>query len=133
MKLLIRLGLAALVLIVLVLGGAFFFIDSLVKGGIEKGTTYATGTETKLGSVDAGLFKGHFALKDLSIANPAGFRSEPFLHLGSAAAAGDNGTILSDEIAIGVFNNKATGVRIIPVAGKQAGESVNYGGLLGGG
>jgi uncharacterized protein (UPF0210 family) len=32
--------------------------------------------------------------------------------------------IIADEIAIGVFNNKATGVRIIPVPGKQAGESV---------
>jgi uncharacterized protein (UPF0210 family) len=39
--------------------------------------------------------------------------------------------IIADEIAIGVFNNKATGVRIIPVPGKTAGQSVNYGGLLG--
>ncbi|HXJ23133.1 MAG TPA: PFL family protein [Polyangia bacterium] len=39
--------------------------------------------------------------------------------------------IIADEIAIGVFNNKATGVRIIPVPGKKAGESVMYGGLLG--
>jgi uncharacterized protein (UPF0210 family) len=39
--------------------------------------------------------------------------------------------IIADEITIGVFNNKATGVRIIPVPGKKAGESVVYGGLLG--
>jgi uncharacterized protein (UPF0210 family) len=39
--------------------------------------------------------------------------------------------IVADEIAIGVFNNKATAVRIIPVPGKKAGESVLYGGLLG--
>jgi len=39
--------------------------------------------------------------------------------------------IIADEIAIGVFNNKATAVRIIPVPGKKAGESVVYGGLLG--
>ena len=39
--------------------------------------------------------------------------------------------IVADEIAIGVFNNKATAVRIIPVPGKRAGESVVYGGLLG--
>jgi uncharacterized protein (UPF0210 family) len=39
--------------------------------------------------------------------------------------------IIADEIAIGVFNNKATAVRIIPVPGKSAGESVVYGGLLG--
>ena len=39
--------------------------------------------------------------------------------------------IIADEISIGVFNNKATAVRIIPVPGKRAGESVIYGGLLG--
>jgi uncharacterized protein len=39
--------------------------------------------------------------------------------------------IVADEIAIGVFNNKTTAVRIIPVPGKKAGESVVYGGLLG--
>ncbi len=39
--------------------------------------------------------------------------------------------ILADEIAIGVFNNKTTAVRIIPVPGKSVGEKVVYGGLLG--
>ncbi len=39
--------------------------------------------------------------------------------------------IIADEAAIGVVNSKTTGVRIIPVAGKKAGEFVEYGGLLG--
>ena len=39
--------------------------------------------------------------------------------------------IIADEIAIGVFNNKTTAVRIIPVPGKEVGEKVVYGGLLG--
>lgn len=39
--------------------------------------------------------------------------------------------ILADECAIGVINTKTTGVRIIPVPGKQAGEYVSWGGLLG--
>jgi uncharacterized protein (UPF0210 family) len=39
--------------------------------------------------------------------------------------------LIADEIAIGVFNNKATAVRIIPVPGKKPGDSVVYGGLLG--
>jgi hypothetical protein len=38
--------------------------------------------------------------------------------------------IIADECAIGVVNNKTTGVRIIP-AGKE-GEHVEFGGLLGG-
>ncbi|MCL2615872.1 MAG: PFL family protein [Dehalococcoidia bacterium] len=41
--------------------------------------------------------------------------------------------IIADEAAIGVVNNKTTAVRIIPVFGKNAGDSVEFGGLLGGG
>ncbi len=39
--------------------------------------------------------------------------------------------ILADEISIGMFNNKTTAVRIIPVPGKAVGDKVGYGGLLG--
>lgn len=39
--------------------------------------------------------------------------------------------IIADEAAIGVINNKTTGVRIIPVVGKKLGNSVKFGGLLG--
>jgi uncharacterized protein (UPF0210 family) len=39
--------------------------------------------------------------------------------------------IIADELAIGIVNNKTTAVRIIPVPGKKAGESVDFGGLLG--
>jgi uncharacterized protein (UPF0210 family) len=39
--------------------------------------------------------------------------------------------IMADEMAIGVMNSKTTGVRIIPVPHKKAGERVQYGGLLG--
>jgi uncharacterized protein (UPF0210 family) len=39
--------------------------------------------------------------------------------------------IIADEMAIGVFNNKTTAVRIIPVPGKTVGDMVEFGGLLG--
>lgn len=39
--------------------------------------------------------------------------------------------IIADELAIGVANHKTTGVRIIPVPGKKAGDYVAWGGLLG--
>ncbi|MCA9520227.1 MAG: PFL family protein [Myxococcales bacterium] len=39
--------------------------------------------------------------------------------------------IIADEVAIGMVNNKTTAVRIIPVPGRDAGEIVHYGGLLG--
>jgi len=39
--------------------------------------------------------------------------------------------IIADEAAIGVINNKTTAVRIIPVVGKDVGDEVVFGGLLG--
>ena len=39
--------------------------------------------------------------------------------------------IIADEAAIGMINNKTTAVRIIPAPGKQVGDMVEMGGLLG--
>lgn len=39
--------------------------------------------------------------------------------------------IIADEAAIGMVNNKTTAVRVIPVIGKDVGEMVEFGGLLG--
>ncbi len=39
--------------------------------------------------------------------------------------------VIADEAAIGMINQKTTAVRIIPVIGKNVGEEVEFGGLLG--
>ena len=39
--------------------------------------------------------------------------------------------IIADEAAIGMVNQKTTAVRIIPVEGKEVGDRVEFGGLLG--
>ena len=39
--------------------------------------------------------------------------------------------IIADEMAIGMINQKTTAVRLIPVIGKDVGEIVEFGGLLG--
>ncbi|RRJ65839.1 PFL family protein [Paenibacillus oralis] len=49
---------------------------------------------------------------------------------GSTSKATISG-IIADEAAIGMVNNKTTAVRIIPVIGKDVGEVVEFGGLLG--
>ena len=41
--------------------------------------------------------------------------------------------IIADEAAIGMVNSKTTAVRLIPAIGKNAGEELNFGGLLGNG
>lgn len=49
---------------------------------------------------------------------------------GSTSAATISGMI-ADESAIGMVNQKTTAVRIIPVVGKEVGDMVEFGGLLG--
>ena len=39
--------------------------------------------------------------------------------------------IIADEAAIGMINNKTTACRLIPAIGKKAGETLNFGGLMG--
>lgn len=39
--------------------------------------------------------------------------------------------ILADECAIGMINNKTTAVRLIPAIGRQVGDKLDFGGLLG--
>ena len=39
--------------------------------------------------------------------------------------------IIADEAAIGVVNNKTTAVRLIPAVGKDVGDRIDFGGLLG--
>ncbi len=41
--------------------------------------------------------------------------------------------IIADEASIGVINNKTTAVRVIPAIGKDVGEELEFGGLLGSG
>lgn len=39
--------------------------------------------------------------------------------------------IIADEAAIGMVNSKTTAVRVIPAIGKNIGDTLNFGGLLG--
>ena len=48
-----------------------------------------------------------------------------------ATSAETLAAIIADEMAIGCANNKTTAVRIIPAPGKDVGDFVHFGGLLG--
>ena len=67
------------------------------------------------------LIRDHAGIKPLFYQ-----QDENYFRFGSEIKA-----IIADEIAIGVVNNKTTAVRIIPVPGKEVGDKVVYGGLLG--
>ncbi len=103
MKLIKRLLLVVLLLLLLGVAGAFLFLDTIVRGAIEKGGSSAAGVPTTLEKADASFFSGAFGLDGFAIANPPGFRSQPFLALKGARARWQNGSILSDTLVIDEF------------------------------
>lgn len=85
-----RLFALGFVLILLVIGGVVFAvmnINSLAKAGIEKGGTYALGTNTTLQSANVGILGGTFSMNGLNVANPPGYKAPSFLSLGSGGVA----------------------------------------------
>lgn len=125
MKILGRVLLVVLLLALLLVGAGWFFLDSLIEKGIEEGGTYATGVETKVDGVDASFFSGRFGLEGLSLANPPGFREEPFFQMKSAQAAWQNGTIFSDRIEMDELVLDGVDVSL-----ERTGSGTNYGVIL---
>jgi len=114
---------------------------ALLVDAVKKGGAMASGNVGGLSgtfipvSEDAGMVE---AVKEgaLSLDKLESLTSVCSVGLDMVAIPGDTpeetiNAIIADELAIGVINNKTTGVRIIPVPNKRVGDSVNFGGLLG--
>jgi uncharacterized protein (UPF0210 family) len=114
---------------------------ALLMDAVKKGGAMASGNVGGLSgtflpvSEDAGMIR---AVKSgtLSLSKLEALTSVCSVGLDMFAVPGDTpadvlSAIIADELAIGVVNNKTTGVRVIPVPGKKAGQMVHFGGLLG--
>ena len=114
---------------------------ALLMDAVKKGGAMASGNVGGLSgtfipvSEDAGMVE---AVKKgaLSLDKLESLTSVCSVGLDMVAIPGDTpeetiNAIIADELAIGIINNKTTGVRIIPVPNKKVGDFVNFGGLLG--
>ena len=103
MKLIKRLSILAVSLLVLLAIVGFagvFYINDLVKIGVEKGGSLALGTKTTLGSADVGLLSGKAALNTLAVDNPQGFKAPQFMSLGSGAVEVSLASLRADVVEI---------------------------------
>lgn len=86
-------------------------------------------------SEDAGMIKA-VESGTLNIAKLEAMTAVCSVGLDMIAIPGDTpaetiSAMIADEAAIGMINNKTTAVRVIPVPGKEVGDTVEFGGLLG--
>lgn len=114
---------------------------ALLMDAIKKGGAMASGNVGGLSgtflpvSEDLGMVE---AVKDgaLSLDKLESLTSVCSVGLDMIAVPGDTpdhtiSAIIADELSIGIVNNKTEGVRIIPAQGKEPGDIVKFGGLLG--
>jgi uncharacterized protein (UPF0210 family) len=114
---------------------------ALLMDAVKKGGAMASGNVGGLSgtfipvSEDSGMIRavknGSLSLDKLeSLTSVCSVGLDMFAIPGDTPAETIN-AIIADELAIGIINNKTTAVRVIPVPGKKAGESVDFSGLLG--
>lgn len=114
---------------------------ALLIDAVKKGGAMASGNVGGLSgtfipvSEDMGMIK---AVEDgsLNLEKLEALTSVCSVGLDMFAVPGDTpadvlSAIIADELAIGMANNKTTGVRVIPAPGKKVGDIVHFGGLLG--
>lgn len=114
---------------------------ALITDAVKKGGAMASGSVGGMSgafipvSEDAGMIEAA-QVGALSLAKLEAWTSVCSVGIDMVAVPGSTSAetiaaIIADEMAVGVMNNKTTAVRIIPVPGRDVGEMVDFGGLLG--
>lgn len=112
--------------------------DAVKKGGVMASSSVGglSGAFIPV-SEDAGMIAaakgGHLCLEKLEA-----MTAVCSVGLDMIVIPGDTGSeiisgMIADEAAIGMVNSKTTAVRVIPAIGKQVGDELSFGGLLGSG
>ena len=125
MRTLLRLGVIALVLLLLLLGGVVLFLDRGAAKAVGKAATHALGVPTEVSSVSIRPFRGSVALSDLSVANPAGFSAQPCLGVGAASMQVELGSLMKDTVEVQSLELSDVRLRL-----EGRGTKTNYGVLL---
>src|SRR4029077_15377771 len=99
-KILLRLGLAIVVLLVIAVVVAMLSLNGLIKRGVETYGPKLTGVDVKLESVNVSLWSGSGTIKVLSVGNPQGFKAPLSMRVGSATIALKPSSLIGDKIII---------------------------------
>ncbi len=124
MKLAMRALLALLLLVVLALGGVWFYINTLAELAIERGASAALGVDTTVRSVRIGLLSGQIRLGGLRVANPSPFASD-FLFLESGGVDVSLESLRSDTVVVPRLALDGIDVRL-----ERRGKATNYGAIF---
>ena len=99
-KILVRIGVAVVVLMVLVALGIHFFLDSAVKRGVEGVGSKLTKVDVKLAGVHISLLSGAGKINGLVVGNPEPYKTPHSISVGSVALELKPSSLLGDKLII---------------------------------
>jgi hypothetical protein len=110
-----------LVLLIIAIGVALYYLDTLLKRGIERGGASALGVQTQVDVAHLELLSGELGLKKLEIGNPAGFAGPHFMTVGDLDAAVTLRSLTNDTIEVPYLK-----ISDVYVSLEKQGEKANY-------
>lgn len=103
-KLVGRILIGVVILAVVAFIGLMFFLDGVIKRGIETVGPRLTQVDIKLDSVSLSLLSGSGALKGLLVGNPQGFKTASAIQVGTASLSLEPRSLLADKVIIKSIN-----------------------------
>ena len=114
---------------------------ALLNDAVKKGGAFASSSVGGLSgafipvsedlSISEAVHQGRLSLEKLEAMTAVCSVGLDMIAIPGKVDASTIAAIIADEMAIGVVNHKTTGVRLIPVPGKDVGERAVFGGLFG--
>ena len=99
-KLIIRIAIAIVAVLVLAVAVSAFYLDSILKKGVETVGPQITKTDVKLHSASLSVLSGSGSVKGLFIGNPEGFKSESAIKVGTVKLAVKPKSVFSEKIHV---------------------------------
>src|ERR1043165_923678 len=118
MKTILKLLVILLVLVIAAVIAAYFYIDTIAKTAIERGSTYALKVDTKLNGASLKILNGQLVLTGLDVSNPQGYKTPHFLDMKTGDVAVTLGSLTKEGVEVGHIKLADIDINLEKVGGK---------------
>lgn len=119
--------LVLVVLLVVILLAGVWFAGDVLEQGVERGGTWALGTETSLSSASVSLMGGQVSMENLRVASPPGFQAKEAMSVGLIDVQAEVGSFLSDTIIIDHIDLESPAITLeISTGGSNLGALMDH-------
>lgn len=107
-----RFLLTLLVLLLVLTGAGWLYLDRVAQTVVEQGGSRALGVPLRVESMAVSPFSGRVAIGDLRVANPEGFSDQPLFRLDSGTVALRLGSLFEDVLEVPEVTLDGLNVRV---------------------